>query len=86
MIPGRDQVIACPHCQAPSRFETFASGNTIHGRLWTDFYRVFPMMPFPPDLIGCHACGKCFWVKDAKALGFVDPYGRHPQNLSLIHI
>lgn len=36
MMPGPDQIVACPRCGALAKYTTFLSGNTIGALLWTD--------------------------------------------------
>ena len=69
MIPGADQVIFCPRCDAPALVATLVSGNTFGTVVWTDGYRYAPMLPEPPALARCHGCGKVFWLKQAREGG-----------------
>lgn len=75
MIPGPDQVIACPYCSVLAKHMTLVSGNTIGARVWTDGKRVAPMLPRLPSVVECRSCGECFWLADAKKVGTVKHYG-----------
>jgi len=72
MLPGPDQIIACPRCKALASYRTLASGNTIGVRIWTDGKQVAPMLPCPPTVAKCSHCAECFWLADAEDIGTVD--------------
>ena len=36
MIPGPDQIVACPKCNGLAKYRTLLSGNTFGARVWTD--------------------------------------------------
>lgn len=74
MLPGPDQIVACPRCEGLARYATLMSGNTICARVWTDGKQIAPMMPQPPAVVKCAHCKECYWLRDAKELGF-DGYG-----------
>lgn len=80
MLPGPDRIVACPNCSALAKYMTLQSGNTIGAELWTDGHRIAPMMPRPPAVVACHACGACYWLADARVVGEIEPnlYGGKP--------
>lgn len=73
MIPGPDQIIACPKCKGLAKYMTLLSGNTFGARVWTDGKRVAPMLPRPPAVVTCRHCHECYWLADAEQVGTVDP-------------
>ena len=44
MLPGPNQIVACPHCEALAQYETLTSGNTFGARVWTDGKQIAPML------------------------------------------
>ena len=46
MMPGPDQIIACPNCKGLARYMTLASGNTLDARVWTDGNSEFGVRSF----------------------------------------
>ena len=72
MVPGPDQIIACPKCKGLARFMTLASGNTIDARVWTDGKMIAPMLPLPPAVVKCHHCAELYWRTDVEKIGIVD--------------
>ena len=72
MMPGPDQIIACPKCKGLARYMTLASGNTIDARVWTDGKMIAPMLPLPPTVVKCHHCAELYWRADAEQIGTVD--------------
>lgn len=80
MIPGPDQIIACPHCSALAKHGTLMSGNTMGAHGWTDGKQIAPMLPRPPAVVLCQQCAQCYWLADAAKIGTVDLWGdRSPQ-------
>lgn len=75
MIPGPEQIVACPYCNALAKYMTLTSGNTFGARVWTDGKQVAPMMPRLPAVVKCHHCAECFWLADAKKVGTVQRWG-----------
>jgi hypothetical protein len=73
MLPGPDQVIACPHCKGLARHMTLRSGNTFGAQTWTDGKQVAPMLPHPPTVVQCRHCGQMFWLADAEEIGPILP-------------
>ena len=74
MLPGPDQIIACPHCKGLTKYFTLISGNTFGARVWTDGKQVAPMLPRPPAVVKCHHCGKFYWLTDARKIGTVGQF------------
>jgi hypothetical protein len=74
MLPGPDQVLACPHCAEAERVFTLMSGNTFGATLWSDGKPDAPMLPRPPAITRCHACNEFYWLEDADELGEVAPW------------
>ena len=72
MIPGPDQIIACPKCKGLARYMTLASGNTLDARVWTDGKMIAPMLPLPPSVVKCHHCAELYWRTEAEHIGTVD--------------
>lgn len=72
MLPGPDQIVACPHCKALAKDPTLQSGNTFGARRWTDGKMIAPMLPCPPAVVKCHSCSQCYWIEDAEKVGTVD--------------
>lgn len=75
MIPGPDQIVACPHCQGLEKYRTLMSGNSIGARIWTDGRRIAPMLLSPPAVVQCHHCAKPYWLTDATEIGTLDIAG-----------
>lgn len=81
MLPGPDQIIACPHCKGLARYMTPLSGNTFGAQLWTDGKQIAPMLPTPPAVVKCQHCGKCYWLEHAEEVGTVDRWGSEDQQV-----
>lgn len=79
MVPGPDQIIACPKCKGLAKYMTLRSGNTFGASVWTDGKQVAPMLPHPPAVVKCHHCGECYWLAKAKEVGTVEPWGSKDQ-------
>ena len=75
MLPGPDQIVACPHCKALAKYMTLMSGNTFGARVWTDGKQDAPMLPHPPAVVKCRQCAECYWLAEAKVVGTVEPWG-----------
>lgn len=75
MIPGPDQIVACPNCGALAKYMTLTSGNTFGARVWTDGKQVAPMLPRPPAVVKCQQCAECHWLADARKVGTVERWG-----------
>lgn len=78
MLPGPDQIIACPSCETPAKYATLLSGNTFGARLWTDGKQEAPMLPRPPAVVKCQHCAAFYWLVDAKPLGELEFWGEDP--------
>jgi len=78
MIPGPDQIVACPSCHGLAKYATLMSGNTFGARVWTDGKREAPMLPQPPAVVKCSHCAACYWLADAKKVGELDLWGEDP--------
>jgi hypothetical protein len=81
MMPGPDQIVACPHCKGLAKHFTLASGNTFGARSWTDGKRIAPMLPQPPAVVKCRHCGECYWLADAERIGRVPAWGRRSEGV-----
>lgn len=75
MLPGPNQIVACPHCEALAQYGTLISGNTFGARVWTDGKQIAPMLPHPPAVAKCRHCAECYWLADAREVGTIDPWG-----------
>ena len=75
MLPGPNQIVACPHCEALAQYETLTSGNTFGVRVWTDGKQVAPMLPQPPAVAKCRHCEECYWLADAREVGTLELWG-----------
>lgn len=78
MIPGPNQIVACPECEALAMYMTLASGNTFDARVWTDGKQIAPMLPLPPTVVKCHKCAECYWLADAREIGTTGGWGHKP--------
>ena len=74
MIPGPDQIIACPKCKGLAKYRTIVSGNTFGATLWSDGKQVAPMLPVPPAVVKCRHCGEYYWLADAEEVGMVEQW------------
>ncbi|MCW3096397.1 MAG: hypothetical protein JWL77_2015 [Chthonomonadaceae bacterium] len=76
MIPGPDQIVACPHCNGLEKYRTLMSGNSIGSRIWTDGRQIAPMLPRPPAVVECRSCAKPYWLTEAKEVGTMDSWSQ----------
>jgi hypothetical protein len=76
MLPGPDQIIACPHCRGLAKYGTLESGNTFRTRMWADAKQLAPMWPEPPAVVKCRHCARCYWLADADKLGGIRDTGK----------
>lgn len=74
MIPGPDQIIACPKCKGLAKHMTLASGNGFGAKIWTDGKGDAPMCPGLPPVVKCHHCAEIYWLEDAEKVGSIDTY------------
>ena len=81
MLPGPDQMIACPKCKGVARYMTLMSGNTFGARVWTDGKQVAPMLPNPPAVVKCRHCEECYWLSEAEEIGSVDQWREESQQV-----
>lgn len=79
MIPGPDQVIACPHCGFLARQHTLISGNTFGAILWSDGKHEAPMLPEFPAVARCRGCKRFYWVEEAQVKDFGNKSKRVPK-------
>jgi hypothetical protein len=79
MIPGPDQIIACPHCAGLARYRTLVSGNTFDATVWTDGKMEAPMLPQPPGIVRCGHCGKCYLLEAAEEVGELGRWADGPK-------
>jgi len=75
MIPGPDQVIACPYCGFLARQRTLISGNTFGAILWSDGKQESPMLPEFPAVTRCRGCKRFYWVDEAEVKGEIEAFG-----------
>lgn len=80
MVPGPDQIIACPKCNGLAKYMTLMSGNTFGACVWTDGKQFAPMLPHPPAVVKCLHCGECYWLNKAKEVGSVEPWSGKDQS------
>ena len=71
MMPGPNIIIQCPNSDQMVKKPTLNSGNTIGGRVWSDGYTFYPMLPRFPEITRCDD-GPFFWVDEAKEVGKID--------------
>jgi hypothetical protein len=73
MMPGPDQIIACPHCSGLARYSTWLSGTSFGTIVWSDGKQehLGMMPPFPPAVVRCRHCAKCFWLAESEEIGIV---------------
>jgi len=50
---GPDIIIQCPNSDKVIKKATLMSGNTMGGRIWSDGYSVYPMLPRSPEITRC---------------------------------
>jgi len=81
VIPGPDQVIACPACDGLARHGTLMSGNNLGSHVWTDGYCWAPMLPQPPAVVKCSHCEAFFWLADARKVGHSKGFARDQESV-----
>lgn len=77
MLPGPDEIRACPHCSKPFRIHTMLSGNNLGARYWSDGKCDAPMLPDYPAVARCPHCRSVFWVEDTVLLGEENSFSRY---------
>jgi hypothetical protein len=75
MLPGPDQIIACPHCQGLAKYMTLMSGNTFGASVWTDGKQIAPMLPRSPAVVRCRHCKRFYWLASAEEVGTLVRWG-----------
>jgi hypothetical protein len=83
MQPGPDRIVACPHCKGLAWHGTIATGNTLGMVVWTDGYRIAPMLPSPPPVVQCAHCHTAYWLADAAEVGRREPGRPSPEGESV---
>ena len=71
MLPGPDQIVACPYCKRQANYETWLSGTVFGVLCWTDGKSEYTGLigPSPPAVAKCHHCAEFYWLADAKKIG-----------------
>ncbi len=77
MLPGPDQIIACPNCQGLAKHGTLRSGYIFGARTWTDGKRDLPMLPQPSSVVKCLHCNEFYWRKNAEKIGLLPVVEEH---------
>lgn len=60
MIPGNDELYACPNCRKCCRKQTLMSGNSFGGTYYSDARVSYPFLPKFPKKTRCSACNEIF--------------------------
>ena len=60
MLPDKETLLVCPHCETNKAVLSLASGNTIGGRQWWDLKTDYPMLPHVSFVQKCLACNKYY--------------------------
>jgi hypothetical protein len=79
MIPGPDQLIACPYCGFLAIKHTLISSNTFGAILWSDGKQEAPMQPEFPAVVNCRGCKHLYWVYKAKVLGEIELFSNESE-------
>jgi hypothetical protein len=66
MLPDKDTILVCPHCETEKAVISLASGNTFGGCQWWDFKTDYPMLPHVSLVQKCICCNKYFMMNQAK--------------------
>lgn len=74
MIPGPDEVLACPMCTGSIRRRTILSGNTFRSKRWSDGRLDAPMLPSLVRITRCAHCNHIVWLDDGSELGVFDEF------------
>lgn len=82
MLPGPDEIRACPYCSKLFRIHTILSGNNLGARYWSDGKCDAPMLPEYPAVARCPHCRSVFWVEDTVVLGEESCFSHPPANES----
>ena len=62
MIPGKPQILTCPHCGGKKEVMSLVSGNTCDAEYWSDNKQIAPMLPEISYVQKCPHCSK-FYIK-----------------------
>jgi len=62
MLPGKAQILTCPHCGTEKQMMSLLSGNTFGSTLWSDNKLDAPMLPTISLVQKCPKCGK-FYIR-----------------------
>lgn len=73
---GPTKILGCPRCDAPAGLSTLLSGSTQGATLWSDGRFDAPMLPAPPEITRCAACGAFYWIADARVKGELSTWRR----------
>lgn len=66
MLPDNSLLLKCPFCGKEKEVLSLMSGNTIHGRQWSDLKSVYPMLPKVSPVQKCHSCGKYYFTANVE--------------------
>lgn len=69
MLLGEPIIYGCPNCEKEVAVQSFLSGNTFGGILFTDGKVDAPMMPETNMVAKCENCGVIFWLVEKNELG-----------------
>jgi len=75
MLPGHPRILKCPHCGGEKPVLSLISGNTIHGRQWSDTKGEYPMLPRVSSIQKCPHCGKYYFTAAAGRRRSQEGYG-----------
>lgn len=67
MNPGRPQLLICPFCREEKKVLTLLSGNTCHGRQWSDTRSIYPMLPSVSPIQKCPSCGMYYFSDEVES-------------------
>ena len=66
MTPAKATLLKCPFCGKEKEVLSLMSGNTIHGRQWSDLKSVYPMLPKVSPIQKCPSCGKYYFAENVE--------------------
>ncbi len=66
MLPDNSLLLKCPFCGKEKEVLSLMSGNTIHGRQWSDLKSVYPMLPKVSPIQKCPSCGKYYFAENVE--------------------
>ena len=84
MLPGPNQIIACPHCCGLARYGTWLSGSSFGAIVWSDGKQeaLGMMPPRPPPVVRCRHCAVYYWLAEGEKVGTVKPWGGEGQQVN----